>query len=138
MTHNTCHRGTCQQKDMDQVARGKRFTFKTVVLYKCIDIMASQAPNSPQPPAAGARRLIARNFVSLSIGQVVVLVIGFVTSIYSRRVLGATAIGEVAWSASVLSYFTLVINPGLDTIAQTIITSISVNPCERTLLYRFS
>lgn len=103
---------------MDQVARGKRFTFKTVVLYKCIDIMASQAPNSPQPPAAGARRLIARNFVSLSIGQVVVLVIGFVTSIYSRRVLGATAIGEVAWSASVLSYFTLVINPGLDTIAQ--------------------
>jgi len=80
--------------------------------------MASQAPNSPQQPAAGARRLIARNFVSLSVGQVLTLLIGFATGIYSRRVLGAAAIGEVAWVVSVLSYFTLVINPGLDTIAQ--------------------
>jgi O-antigen/teichoic acid export membrane protein len=76
-------------------------------------------PAAPQhAPRKGARLLIARNFVFLSVGQVVVFSIGFITGIYSRRVLGVVAIGEVAWTMSVLSYFTLVTNPGLDTIAQ--------------------
>jgi hypothetical protein len=66
-------------------------------------------PAAPQhAPRKGARLLIARNFVFLSVGQVVVFSIGFITGIYSRRVLGVVAIGEVAWTMSVLSYFTLV------------------------------
>ena len=80
--------------------------------------MASPTATSHQAPQTGARRLVALNFLSLSAGQVVTFVLSFVSGIYSRRILGAAAIGEVAWTLSVLSYFTLVINPGLDTIAQ--------------------
>lgn len=64
------------------------------------------------------RTLAARNFLSLSAGQILILGLGFVSSIYSRRVLGATVVGEVAWTASILSYFSLIINPGVETIAK--------------------
>ena len=68
--------------------------------------------------AGNSRFRVARNFVSLSAGQVALALAGFVSGIYARRVLGATVIGEVAWTTSVLSYFSLLINPGLETIAQ--------------------
>jgi O-antigen/teichoic acid export membrane protein len=74
--------------------------------------------SNTRPPAAGRRLLIARNFLSLGSGQVALALFGFVAGIYARRVLGATVIGEVAWTTSMLTYFSLLINPGLETIAQ--------------------
>jgi O-antigen/teichoic acid export membrane protein len=68
--------------------------------------------------AGNSRFRVVRNFVSLSAGQVVLALSGVVSGIYARRVLGATVIGQVAWTTSMLSYFTLLINPGLETIAQ--------------------
>lgn len=59
-----------------------------------------------------------KNFASLGTGQVFTFICGIIAGIYARRVLGVTAIGQVAWCVSVLSYFTLLVNPGLDTIAQ--------------------
>ena len=47
------------------------------------------------------------------------------SGIYARRVLGVTVIGQLAWCVSVLSYFTLLVNPGLDTIAQRDVARVS-------------
>jgi len=48
---------------------------------------------------------------------VVVFSIGFIT-VFTRAGSWSRRDWEVAWTMSVLSYFTLVTNPGLDTIAQ--------------------
>jgi O-antigen/teichoic acid export membrane protein len=80
--------------------------------------MASQAPNSPPQPAAGERRLIVRNFVSLSAASIAGRVVGLFTGIYTRRILGVIAIGQLSWCSSVLSYFSMLINPGVETIAR--------------------
>jgi O-antigen/teichoic acid export membrane protein len=38
--------------------------------------------------------------------------------VYARRALGVVSIGKVAWTGAVLSYFALLLNPGLQTIAK--------------------
>lgn len=66
----------------------------------------------------GSRRLIARNFLSLTAAQMAGRVVGLFSGIYTRRILEVVAIGQVSWCASVMSYFSLAINPGLETIAK--------------------
>jgi O-antigen/teichoic acid export membrane protein len=66
----------------------------------------------------GSRRLIARNFMSLNAATFAQRFLGLFTSIYTRRVLEVVAIGQISWCTSVMTYFTLAINPGLGTIAQ--------------------
>lgn len=66
----------------------------------------------------GERRVIAHNFLSLTATQMVGRVVGLFTGIYTRRVLEATVIGQYSWCLSVLSYFSLLINPGLETVAK--------------------
>ncbi len=70
------------------------------------------------PPRTGQRRLIARNFLSLSAASLAGRVVSLFSGIYTRRVLEVVAIGQLSWCTSVLSYFTLLINPGLETIAK--------------------
>lgn len=68
--------------------------------------------------SARRRGLIARNFLSLSAAALAERFIGLFSSVYARRVLEAVAIGQVSWTGSVLSYFGLLVNPGLQTIAK--------------------
>src|SRR5437762_2532901 len=74
-------------------------------------------PCSPHPKK-GQRRVIARNFLSLSAAALAGRIVSLFSGIYTRRVLGVVAIGQLSWCAAVLSYFTLLINPGLETIAK--------------------
>jgi O-antigen/teichoic acid export membrane protein len=62
--------------------------------------------------------VIARNFLWLISSQIVGGMAALFGGIYSRRVLGAVVIGQYSWSVSVLSYFSLLTNPGLVTIAK--------------------
>jgi O-antigen/teichoic acid export membrane protein len=66
----------------------------------------------------GGRRLIARNFLSLSAASLAGRFVSLVTGIYTRRVLGVVAIGQLSWCTAVISYFSLLINPGLEVIAK--------------------
>ncbi len=80
----------------------------------------SQATDEKAPPSAshGSRRVIARNFLSLNAASFAQRFLGLFTSVYTRRVLEVVAIGQISWCASIMSYFSLAINPGLGTIAQ--------------------
>jgi O-antigen/teichoic acid export membrane protein len=81
--------------------------------------MSQDAENvGAQPRAGGHRRLVARNFFSLSVAALAGRVVTLFSGIYIRRVLEVVAIGQLSWCTSVLSYFTLLINPGLETIAK--------------------
>ncbi len=80
----------------------------------------SQHTAEPATPQAShsTRRVIARNFLSVSTAAFAQRFLGLFTSVYIRRVLEVVAIGQISWCSSVMSYFSLVINPGLDTIAR--------------------
>ena len=56
--------------------------------------------------------------ISLSAIAVIERAVFFFSMVYTRRMLGADAIGKYNWTAAVLLYFGLVINPGLETIAK--------------------
>jgi O-antigen/teichoic acid export membrane protein len=71
-----------------------------------------------QPREAGPRRLIARNFLSLSVASLAGRFVSLFSGIYIRRVLEVVAIGQISWCSAVMSYFSLIINPGLETIAK--------------------
>ena len=62
--------------------------------------------------------MIARNFFWLSAAQLVGLLVGLFSGIYARRVLGVAAIGEYTWCLALVAYFSVLVNPGLDTIAK--------------------
>ncbi len=55
-----------------------------------------------------------------SLGMIAVTerLIFFFGMIYTRRTLGAAAIGQYSWNAAVLGYFLLSVNPGLETVAK--------------------
>lgn len=81
--------------------------------------MTERTVDTAQPPGSrGSRRLIARNFLSLTAAQVAGRAVNLFTGVYTRRVLGVVAIGQLSWCSSVLSYFSLLINPGVETIAK--------------------
>jgi len=67
---------------------------------------------------ATRRRRIATNFVTLAVTGALGLVLTLLVSIYVRRVLGPTAMGQVSWSLAVIGYLGMIVNPGLTTIGQ--------------------
>jgi len=69
-------------------------------------------------PAPPDRRRIATNFVTLAVTGALGLVLTLLVSIYVRRVLGPTAMGQVSWSLAVIGYLGMIVNPGLTTIGQ--------------------
>lgn len=77
-------------------------------------------PPMPVPVAAPARsrRLIARNFLSLSAASILVRILSLFAGVYVRRVFGAAKMGELNWAGAVVSYFSLAANPGVETIAR--------------------
>ncbi len=75
-------------------------------------------PGSATLSTFSDRWLILKNFLALSVSSIVQHVINLFSSIYVRRVLGVIAIGKVSWTASVISYFTLLGNPGFQFIAK--------------------
>jgi O-antigen/teichoic acid export membrane protein len=75
----------------------------------------SVASERPAPPD---RRRIATNFVTLAVTGALGLVMTLLVSIYVRRVLGPTAMGQVSWSLAVIGYLGMIVNPGLTTIGQ--------------------
>ena len=68
--------------------------------------------------AAVHRRLILKNFLALSTGSAAERVVSLFTSIYARRVLGVLAIGQISWTATIIAYCGLLVNPGLQIIAK--------------------
>lgn len=83
------------------------------------------AEESQQPDSAASehsappdRRRIATNFVTLAATGSLGLVMTLLVSIYVRRVLGPTAMGQVSWSLAVIGYLAMFVNPGLTTIGQ--------------------
>jgi O-antigen/teichoic acid export membrane protein len=65
-----------------------------------------------------SRRRILKNFSYLSLAAIVAKLASLVTGVYARRRLGVDAIGEVGFTAAIFSYFSLLTNPGLETIAK--------------------
>lgn len=85
---------------------------------KEIDDAASDRTRDEPTPVAPNRRRIAANFVTLAGTSVLGLLISIVISIYVRRALGPTPIGQVSWTLAALSYLALLVNPGLTTAGQ--------------------
>lgn len=75
-----------------------------------------------------AQRRIATNFLTLAATSVLGLVITILISVYVRRVLGPSAIGQVSWAMAAVGYLTVFASPGLATVGQ---RDIARNP-ERT------
>ncbi len=77
--------------------------------------------NMTDAPSAGAphdRRRIAVNFLAVSLSSGLAVLIGVLTTAYSRRMLGPVAIGQVNWNAAVVACLALIANPGLQTVGQ--------------------
>ncbi|MGE0580421.1 oligosaccharide flippase family protein [Reyranella sp.] len=65
-----------------------------------------------------SRGRIATNFLSMASTSVLGLVVTILISVYVRRVLGPSAIGQVSWAMAVVLYLTAVVTPGLATVGQ--------------------
>ncbi len=59
-----------------------------------------------------------RNFAALASGQTAERLVSLFGAIYVRRVLAVTVIGQVSWTASLISYFSLIVSPGFQTVAK--------------------
>jgi O-antigen/teichoic acid export membrane protein len=78
-----------------------------------------QADGAAATPAASRHvGRIAANFVTLAATNALGLVVTVLVSIYVRRALGPTAMGQVSWSLAVVGYLGMIVNPGLTTIGQ--------------------
>ncbi|WP_178133461.1 flippase [Vineibacter terrae] len=77
----------------------------------------SAAPASAESAAADRRR-IAVNFLAVSLSSGLAVLIGILTTAYSRRMLGPVVIGQVNWNAAVLAHVGLIANPGLQIVGQ--------------------
>lgn len=73
---------------------------------------SSPLENSP------SSKQILRNFFSLSVAALMGRFITLLLSTYMRHILGAAAIGQLAWSASVVSYAGLLVSSGLEVVAR--------------------
>jgi len=58
-----------------------------------------------------SRQCALGNFAMLTITNVAGRLVSMVSGIYTRRVFGVVAIGQLSWAQAVLSYFSLMINP---------------------------
>ncbi|HKU97896.1 MAG TPA: flippase [Vineibacter sp.] len=68
--------------------------------------------------ASHDRRRIAANFLAVSLSSGIAVLIGVLTTAYSRRMLGPVAIGQVNWNAAVLACLALIASPGLQIVGQ--------------------
>jgi O-antigen/teichoic acid export membrane protein len=73
------------------------------------------APISASPTD---RARLLRNLAALASAQTAERFVSLFGAIYVRRVLAVAAIGQVSWTASLVSYFTLVVSPGFQTVAK--------------------
>jgi len=86
----------------------------------------TEAPPVESPQSAGVshdRRRIAVNFLAVSLSSGLAVLIGVLTTAYSRRMLGPVAIGQVNWNAAVVACLALIANPGLQIVGQRDIAS---------------
>jgi O-antigen/teichoic acid export membrane protein len=58
---------------------------------------------------------IVKNFLSLAVANIVSRLIGFVTIAYLARILNASGFGQISFAQSIIAYFTLLSNLGLNT-----------------------
>ena len=79
---------------------------------------AVDVPLQGEQPAPPDRRRIATNFVTLAVTGALGLVVTLLISIYVRRMLGPTAMGQVSWSLAVIGYLGMIVNPGLTPIGE--------------------
>lgn len=79
---------------------------------------AELSGSGPLLSAGPDRRRIAANFLAIASTSGLGLVVALTVGIYIRRILGPAAIGQIGWSLAVLSYFTILVNPGLTAIGQ--------------------
>jgi O-antigen/teichoic acid export membrane protein len=77
---------------------------------------AERSATRPRLEVAHNRRRTAVNFLAMTGSSALSMLVGVLTSIFVRRMLGPVAIGQVNWNLAVLSYLNLVANPGLQTI----------------------
>lgn len=80
------------------------------------EIKAEYEAEIPASPTDRARLL--RNVASLASAQTAERLVSLFGAIYVRRVLAVAAIGQVSWTASLVSYFNLVVSPGFQTVAK--------------------
>jgi len=87
--------------------------------------MTEALPGESLQPAAAShdRRRIAVNFLAVSLSSGLAVLIGVLTTAYSRRMLGPVAIGQVNWNAAVVACLALIANPGLQIVGQRDIAS---------------
>lgn len=64
------------------------------------------------------RSKLLRNVAALVSAQTGERAVSLFGAIYVRRVLEVTSIGQVAWTASIVSYFSLIVSPGFQTVAK--------------------
>ncbi len=64
----------------------------------------------------GSVRRTAKNFVSLSVAQMISQAVLFLVIVYLARILGAANFGKIAFAQAVVLYFTLIANLGLTTL----------------------
>lgn len=81
-----------------------------------VEVCASANEADCEP--AKDRTSILRNFAALVSAQTGERLVGLFGAIYIRRVLDVSIIGEVAWTASVVSYLILIVSPGFQTVAK--------------------
>jgi O-antigen/teichoic acid export membrane protein len=82
---------------------------------KRVPTMGEQlATDRPRPD----RRRIATNFLTQAASNMLGLLITILVSIYVLRALGPAAIGQVNWVQAAISYFTILVNPGLTLVGQ--------------------
>jgi O-antigen/teichoic acid export membrane protein len=79
---------------------------------------AVDVPLQGEQPAPPDRRRIATNFVTLAVTGALGLVVTLLISIYVRRMLGPTAMGQVSWSLAIIGYLGMIVNPGLTPIGE--------------------
>lgn len=64
--------------------------------------------------AAGHRRLVTRNFMVLSAGELVGRLIGFAAMVYAARALGPDAYGVIGFALAIILYFQISVDGGLE------------------------
>lgn len=81
--------------------------------------MTDDTVSPPHPRAISPdRRRIATNFLTLASTSILGLLLTIVISVFVRRALGPTAIGQVSWAMAAVAYLAVLVNPGLTTVGQ--------------------
>ncbi len=81
--------------------------------------MTSPETTAPElPELSSPPNRIARNFLVLGVSSVGATLINLFLGIYSRHIFGPSVTGQLAWCGAIITYATLLVSPGLATIAR--------------------